>query len=151
MPPCFLSWEVKLIPIGLERLLGAELLENLLHASEILKKCNLGIGIAAVIENADCPSIARLLNRLEHRRLMPPLAKRQNFWSRAVIHPVEIQAKEVWLHQFQRLFKIRDVSVGVVQVVNNAYMSGVVMRSEMLAHRHEIRRFATPAAVIIET
>ena len=90
MPPCFLSWEVKLIPIGLERLLGAELLENLLHASEILKKCNLGIGIAAVIENADCPSIARLLNRLEHRRLMPPLAKRQNFWFRAVIHPVEI-------------------------------------------------------------
>ena len=100
MPPCFLSWEVKLIPIGLERLLGAELLQNFLHASEILKKCNLGIGIAAVIENADCPTIARLLNCLEHRRLMPSLAKRQNFWSRAVIHPVEIQAKQVRLHEF---------------------------------------------------
>lgn len=93
MPPYFLPWEVKLIPIGLECLLGAELLENLLHASEILKKCNLGIGIAAVIENPDCPPIAGLLNRLEHRRLMPPLAKWQNFWFSAVIHPVEIQAK----------------------------------------------------------
>jgi len=56
----------------------------------------------------------------------------------------------VWLHEFQRLFEIRDVSVTVVQVVNNANMSGVVMRSKMLAHRHEIRRFATPAAMVIE-
>ena len=81
---------------------------------------------------------------------MLPLAKRQNLWLRAVVHPVEIQAKEVWLHEFQRLFKIRDVFVGVVQVVNNPYMSGVVMHLKMLAYRHEIGRFATPAAMVIE-
>ncbi len=42
------------------------------------------------------------------------------------------------------------MSVGVVQVVNNPYMSGVVMRLKMLAYRHEIGRFATPAAMVIE-
>ena len=34
----------------------------------------------------------------------------------------------MWLHELQRLFKIRDVPVSVVQVVNNTYMFGVVMR-----------------------
>ena len=52
MPPYFLFREVKLILIGLKRLLGIELLKQFLHAIEVLAQGDFGIGITAMIKYA---------------------------------------------------------------------------------------------------
>ena len=64
MPPYFLFREVKLILIGLKRLLGIELLKQFLHAIEVLPQSDFGVGVTAMVKNAQGPLVSGLADDL---------------------------------------------------------------------------------------
>ena len=66
-------------------------------------------------------------------------------------HPIEIQAQQIRLHQRQLLGENVKLAVCVMQVVDDANVSTVVMLPQILADSDEVLRIAAPATVIVET
>ena len=64
MPPCFLPPEVKLILIGLKCPVGIELLEQFFHAIEVLPQGDFGVGVTAMVKNAEGPLVSGLADDL---------------------------------------------------------------------------------------
>ena len=69
---------------------------------------------------------------------MAALTQRQYFWLCNIAHAVEVEAMQKRLHEFERFFKIDNMIVAVVEVVNDAYVFCVMMLAQILAHGHEV-------------
>ena len=58
-----------------------------------------GIGVIAVIEDADGTGVACLADNGDHGCLVLAFAEGKNFWLRALVHAVEVKAMEVGLYE----------------------------------------------------
>ena len=76
-------------------------LEKLLQPLKVFAQGNFGIGVIAVIENADGTGVACLADNGDHGCLVLAFAEGKNLWLRALIHAVEVEAMEVGLHELK--------------------------------------------------
>ncbi len=101
----------------------------------------------------DRTDIARVTNRLHQRHVVFTFAQRKNLLSLLLTitsHAIQIQAEKIRLHLLQYCCEVVDVFMGVMLVVDNAHVIGVVVLAKVLAYRHHIRWLAMPTSVVIQ-
>ena len=74
----------------------------------------------------------------------------KDFGSRAVIHTVQVQTKEVRLHDLERFFPVPYVPMTMVPVIDDTDVL-VTPLMEFLTDRHQVLRFTPPSSMIIES
>ena len=65
-------------------------------------------------------------------------------------HSAQVKAEQVRFHPCKRLREVVDVPMAVMQIVDDADVVRMMLRSQHFAHRRQILRFAAPAAVGVE-
>ncbi len=103
-----------------------------------------------MVEDSDGAAVATRDGGPEHGEVVLALAESENLGLCSSVHAVEIETMQVGLHLSENVGPVGDVSVTMVPVVDDPDVT-VSRLVKQAADRHEVGRFSTPSAVIVES
>lgn len=102
-----------------------------------------------MIKDPDGTAVATRDDGSEHGEIVLTLTEGENLGLCSGVHAVEVETVQVGLHLSENFGPIGDVSMTMVPVVDDPDVM-VSRLAKQAADRHQIGRFSTPSAVIVE-
>ena len=103
-----------------------------------------------MIEDPDRTLISALNQNLEHALFMFSFSEGEDFWFGSRVHAVEVEAEEEGLHEIEVILPFLDSVVSVVPIVDDPDVF-MPFGPQSLADRHQVFRFPSPTAMVVET
>lgn len=128
--------------------LPIDLVHQPVEAVEIITQAKFDI-IAGMTNDTDQALVAGSKNGFQQFEVMLAGSQVENLRF-SIVHPVDIQAKQIGFHGIERLGKVREVFVTMMKIIDDTDMIGMVLLLQDLANRHHVLGFSGPTPMIVD-